>query len=169
MPEPIPQQDGRLEHPTVHYEPSDANFNWILFILLVALALAALILYLIAVFFFNYAGYEANIKKSNFPLAPSPSTALPPSPRLEPIDRLEDIQKSKVFERQAGEESTLNTLGPTEDRGYVHISIDRAMQLLEGKLPVRKEPPAGQRRRAGGLLDWGQPNSGRIFRHGRSR
>ncbi len=164
MPEPTSHPDGRLVNPSVRHEGSDASFPWILYLLIFALALAALILYLIWVFFDRYGGYQTEVKKSTYPLAPKPSAALPPEPRLEPLDRLEDIEISNVYEREAGKESTLNRLGRTRKKGFVHIPIDRAMRLLENKLPARKEPSAGRQRREGGLLDADDSNSGRRFR-----
>jgi len=168
MPDDISHPDSRLVNPTVRHERSDASFPWILYLLIFALALAALVFYGIWVFFDRYTNYQAEVKKSTYPLAPKPSTALPPEPRLEPLDRLQDIESSNVYERQAGKESTLNTLGRTREKGFVHIPIDRAMRQLENKLPARKEPPEAQQRRERGLQSAGEPNSGRVFRR-RSR
>ncbi len=63
------------------------------------------------------------------------------------------------------DESELHNYGPAERSGYVHIPIERAMQLIPEKLPVRKDQPSDdQLRRQNGLVDDGEPNSGRMFR-----
>jgi hypothetical protein len=74
------------------------------------------------------------------------------------------VERLNVYERQAAREDLLNRYGTTREEGFVHIPVGRAMTLLENKLPARKEPPAGQRRRGDGLVDGGEPNSGRLFR-----
>ncbi len=77
------------------------------------------------------------------------------------------IERPNVYERQASREEILNSYGPTTEEGFVHIPIERAMKMLENKLPARAEPPADQTRRSDGLVDSGEPNSGGIFRGGR--
>jgi hypothetical protein len=155
--------DGRIEHPAVRFERSDVNFGWIMSILIVSICLATLMFLALLWFFHNYRDYQAAIKKSPFPLAPTQSQALPPEPRLEPLDRVHGIETSNAYERQAAKEETLNHYGRTAEPGFVHIPIDRAMTVLEKKLPVRKEPAASQAKE-NGLLDEGASNSGRLFR-----
>jgi hypothetical protein len=41
------------------------------------------------------------------------------------------------------------------------------MRLLENKLPARPAPSAEQERRSGGLVDAGEPSSGRLFQRGK--
>jgi hypothetical protein len=166
MAEEIHHPDGRIEHPSVRYERSDANFRWILGIILGAMVFAAVVHYLVLVFVQGYAGYEDKAKKSPYPLAPGPSTRLPREPRLEQLDRTAGIESPDVYRREAAKEDILNTYGPTETEDFVHIPIDQAMTLAlrENYLPVRPAPPAGQRSRDNGLVDAGASNSGRIFR-----
>ena len=101
---------------------------------------------------------------TNQPAASQPSTALPAEPRLEQIDRQEGMESANAYEIEASKLATLNSYGPTGEEGFVHIPIGRALELLEGKLPARKEPSAEQRKRQNGLVDGGGPNSGRLFR-----
>ena len=103
------------------------------------------------------------MKKSPYPLAPGFSRKLPPEPRLEQLDRLAGIDNADVAEKLAEKEKALDSYGPTEEKGFVHIPIQQAMKAVAGKLPMRKEPQ-GPTAADNGLLDAGQSNSGRIFR-----
>lgn len=163
MAEEIRHPDGRIEHPSVRTEKTDASFSWIAGILAGAAVLAVIIHAVILGFFYEYRGYEDKIKKSPYPLAATPSEDLPPEPRLEPLDRLNKIESSNVYERQLSRETILNRYGPTREEGFVHIPIKRAMTLLDGKLPARKGPAVDERR-GDGLVDGGESNSGRLFR-----
>ncbi len=162
MPEEMHRPDGRVSHPDIRMEHSDVNFRWILGLILGAMAFAALVHYLILVFFLNYREYESAIKQSPFPQAPGPSDVLPREPRLEQLDRVAGIEKPNVYERQATREEVLNRYGLTNEEGYAHIAIQEAMKMLENKLPARATP-AGQQRDSG-LVDAGESNSGRTFR-----
>ena len=59
----------------------------------------------------------------------------------------------------------LHRYGRADEDGFVYIPIDRAMKMLAKKLPARAaqdERPS----RANGLVDGGEPNSGRLFKKG---
>jgi len=164
MPEEIRHPDGRIEHPSVRRERTDASFGWIIGLLSGSAALAVVIFASIFVYFRAYRDYQADIKKSSFPLAPVSSTALPAKPRLEQIDRQEQLDNPSVYKTEAANEDILNSYGTTQDKDYVRIPIAEAMKLLDKKLPARPTPPADQARRANGLVDAGESNSGRLFR-----
>ncbi len=166
MVDEIHHPDGRIEHPSVHYERTDANFRAIVCIILGTMALAALIQTAVLAFFLDYRQYQDDIKKSPYPLAPGPSTALPAEPRLEQVDRLAGVESPNVYERMSGKEEILNSYGDTPEKDFVHIPIERAMKLLENKLPARAAPSAAAARKGGGLVDAGESNSGRMFRKG---
>jgi len=153
-------------NPSVRHEPSDASFNWVMITIILA-ALAGVLIHLgVLLFLKGYASHQGKIKESPFPLAAEPSRSLPPEPRLEQIDRVAEIETPNVRERLAAREEALRRYGRTGEKGFVHIPVERAMDLLAGKLPARPEPPAGQQRRAGGLVTGGESNSGRLFRKG---
>jgi hypothetical protein len=166
--EEIHHPDGRIEHPGVQYERTDASFRGVLLVIVAAVVLAGVVQYGLLVFFESYRQRQAEVKRSPYPLAPEPSTALPREPRLEQIDRLAGTEAANVYEGQASREAILDSYGPTDQEGFIHIPIDRAIQLLQNKLPARAEPPAEQRARSEGLVDWGESNSGRLLR-GRER
>jgi hypothetical protein len=154
---------GGLQHTAVRFEPSDAKFRWIFGIILGAIVVAVVIHVAVWGFFESRRDREATVKRSDFPLAPASSEALPPQPRLEQLNRIERIEKGNVYLREEQKEWTLDSYGPAGE-GYVHIPIDRAMDLLADKLPVRTaRPPADQARRQNGLVDAGASNSGRMF------
>jgi hypothetical protein len=163
MPEHPHEADGRFEHSSVRFEKSDASLPAILTIMGCAIVLAMLMHALLWVFFTSYGRQLDVARTSEFPLAPTPSTALPPEPRLEQLDRLKGDAVVDVYARQRDKEVALKSYGKTEEVGYVHIPIETAMQHFAGKLPVRKEQPAGPRRDLG-LVDAGEPNSGRLLR-----
>jgi hypothetical protein len=148
----------------VRFEPTDASFKAVLWILLGAVVFAAVMFPVVLWFFYDFRRYQADIKKSPFPLAAAPSTALPPEPRLEQLDRASGVETPNVYARQEAREGVLNSYGPTGEEGFVHVPIERAMRQLENKLPARAGPPPEQARRGAGLVDAGEPNSGRMFR-----
>ncbi len=163
--------DGGLEHPNVHREETDASFRAILYLLIGAAAIALVIYLGITAFFSGWRDHETAVKKSPFPLATRPSADprdLPPlpagEPRLEQIDRIAGIEKPNINERYTAKEEVLHSFGSTQEKGFVHIPIERAMKMLENKLPARAEPPADKAWRADGLIDSGESNSGREFR-----
>lgn len=169
MVEEIHSSDGRMEHPSVRYERSDASFRWIFCIILGTMAFAAIVQSVVLAFFYHYRDYQAEIKKSPYPLAPSPSTALPRGPRLEQVDRVAGVETPNVYKREVSNLEILNSYGPIQEEGFVHVPIDRAMQYLieEKKLPARPPLSPEQARRSEGLVDSGESNSGRVFRGGR--
>ena len=172
MPEEVPPPVGgtvsdhatTVEHPEVRVEKTDARFRPILFLLLGTMVFAALIYVVVWGFFDHWRQHEEAVKKSPFPLAPEPSTALPAGPRLEEVDRMAGIEKPNVYQREKSKEDVLNSLGRTKEDGFVRIPIDRAMDLLENKLPARAAAAERGGLRADGLIDGGGPNSGREFR-----
>jgi hypothetical protein len=165
MAEEVHHPDGSIEHPSVRHERTDASFRAIVYLLVGAMAFAALVFFVLLVFFYDYRDYQKDIKKSPYPLARTPMTALPPKPQLEQLERIQGYQEANVFKRQLSAEETLNRYGPTAQDGFVHIPIAQAIARLENKLPVREKlPDAGQRRRAGGLVNAGASSSGRMFR-----
>jgi hypothetical protein len=166
MVEETHQPDGREEHPSVRYERTDASYRAIVLVILAALALGALIHAAVMAFFLDYRTYQDGVKKSPYPLAPTPSAALPAEPRLEQIDRLGGVDKMDIYERMKSSEWALDSYGDTPEEGFVHIPVERAMRLLEGKLPARAAPVAGRAEKSRGLVDAGESNSGRMFRKG---
>lgn len=168
MAEPeIRHPDGRIDHPSVRTEKTDASFAWIAGILLGAAILAAIIHGVVLGFFHEYQGYESDVKKSPFPLAPGPSTTLPPAPRLEPIDRMEHLEGSNVHSRLETKEEALERYGETESADFVRIPVAQAMNYLDQHpLKARKQPAKPWRE--DGLVGGGESNSGRLFR-GRPR
>jgi len=164
--EAVGRPDGQLEHRTVQYERTDASHRWIIGLFGAAVVLGVLILGGVWLFFARYREYQGEVKKSPFPLAPTlapaPSPTSPPEPRLEELDRLSGLKTPTAAHVVAMREAALNSYGPAEE-GFVHIPIDRAMQFLEDKLPVRAEAPE-DRGKGNGLVDAGEPNSGRMLR-----
>jgi hypothetical protein len=160
----IHHPEGRIEHPSVRYERTDASVRWVVLTLVAALVVAVGIYFGLWQFWRQFESYQARVKRSPFPLAAAPSKELPPEPRLEQLDRLSGNERPNVFVRETAREEALNSFGPTREEGYVHIPVERAMALLENKLPARAEPPSGSANREDGLVDSGEPNSGRMFR-----
>lgn len=154
--------DGEHRHPSVSYEPGDAPFRWILVVAIGFLCVFAGFFVVIYAYFRADMSHLSVRRESEFPLAEHPSTALPVGPRLEQIDQNAGVSRPNVFLRQLAKEEHLNRYGQTEEKGFVHIPIGRALQLLEGHLPVRAKRPGDGK--DNGLVDYGEPNSGRMFR-----
>jgi hypothetical protein len=175
--EEIRHPDGRIEHPSVRHEPTDASFRWVFIILVGSMVLAVVIFSSVLAFFTSYNNYQDTIRKSPFPLGPTPSGKLPGEPRLEQLDRrpppgLEhppSPETPDVYLRQKTKEEVLASYGKTDEDGFIHVPIDRAMKYLAGKLPARKSGPGAKAaeaadKHANGLVDSGASNSGRLFR-----
>lgn len=158
--------DGTIEHPSVRYEATDVRYRAILIVFAAVLGIFALEFYAVWQFFQNYNGYESAIKQSPYPLAPAPSGQLPAEPRLEQVDRMAKVETPNVYLREQSKEKILNSTGPTAERGFAHIPIERAMKLVVKQLPARKETKWGSVK-DNGLVDSGESNSGRMFREGK--
>ncbi len=169
-PRPSPPEihypDGRIEHPPVRHERSDVRFRGVLIVLLFIACFAAFHYWIVWHWFERIEVYESAVKRSPYPLAPAPATGLPAEPRLEQVDRLAGVKRPNVYVREESKEAILNSTGPTNEPGYVHIPIDEAMKRVLKDLPARR-PPAQAHGKDNGLLDGGGPNSGRVFREGR--
>jgi hypothetical protein len=166
MPESAHQGDHPPVHPEVRHEPRDVSFRAILVVLILALLGGVLLQLAVWGFFTETRSKEDAAKRSPYPLAPGPSTALPEGPRLEQINRLSEVESGNVYLRQQTFEKELHRYGETAEKGFVRVPIERAMDHLAGKLPAGPEPSAAQQRRAGGLVTAGESNSGRMFNKG---
>ena len=164
MPEEAHEQNGQPEHPSVHFERTDASFPWILSILIGAALIGGLIHWSVWKFFLETRGELRELRRSPFPLAQRPSDKLPPEPRLEQLDRLAQDMESNVYVRQRLREVILSRYGPTREKDFVHVPVERAMQYLATvkKLPARKSK-AEPTPRDNGLVDHGESNSGHLF------
>lgn len=163
MAEEIRHPDGRIEHPSVRYEKTDASLRAILAIMACAVVLGIVIYLVVWQFFVRYSDHLAENGKSSFPLAPAPSMAQPPEPRLEELDRLKGNGVSNVYARQKAKEAALRRYGSTAEADCVHIPIDQAIDHFANRLPARKAEAGGPRHDLG-LVDGGESNSGRLFR-----
>src|SRR5580704_17556607 len=149
--------------PDVRYEPRDVRFRWVLILAVVGCAIGA------GVFFLVRGIYWATLE-TRFDGQPAaqtsgevPTSQLPPEPRLELLDRLEKTPASDVAKWGRGEEKALETYAPSDQKGFVHIPLERVMHILAGHLPVRKEADRPKFKDRG-LVDAGESNSGRMFR-----
>jgi hypothetical protein len=159
---PEPEPGAGPQHPTVRFEPTDVSLRGVLIVGAVFVVLAPLFFWGVWSWFSRYNSHESTIKASPFPLAEQPSMKLPAEPRLEQLDRMAD-KPADAFGPLERKEDVLNGFGPTNEPGFVHIPIKRAMALIVDKLPADKGPPPGPQKNTG-LLDDGEPNSGRVYR-----
>src|SRR5947209_8344746 len=149
-------------HDDVRFERTDVRLRGVLIVIAAAACVASFHYSIVWWWFGRYNNYESAIKESPFPLAEQPSMKLPAEPRLEQLDRMTG-RPTDAFPRLEAKEDVLNTTGPTDDPGFVHIPIKRAMAIVAGRLPADKAPPPGPPKNTG-LLDEGEPNSGRVYR-----
>ena len=178
MSEEITHPDGRIEHPRVKYEKTDASFGAIFGILIGAMIFAAFVQYVILLFFHDVRKDEVQAKESPYPLAASPKPAnsnnhnygtspykRPKDPVLEEVDRRAGVDKNNVYKRQENREKLLDRYGPTLEKGFVHIPLERAIALMETeryRLKARKVPAQEEEKRA-------TRSSGVLGRPGRLR
>jgi hypothetical protein len=162
-----PEAERPLEHADIRYERTDTTLWPVVMVAVAAAVIGAGLFAGIYMFFHQETNRLAIRRTSEFPLAQHPSSELPVNPRLEEIDRLAGIETPNVYLLDLRKEQVLNSLGPTAEKGFVHVPISRAMQVLAepGHLPFRADqPPASTKDH--GLVDAGASNSGRMFRKG---
>jgi hypothetical protein len=107
MAEEIRHPDGRIEHPSVRSEKSDADFRWVFRLIVAAAVLGVIILWAVWRFFIGTSDQLTQVRRSSYPLAPGPSTALPQKPRLEQLDRMVGDPRSNVWIQQKAHEDRL--------------------------------------------------------------
>ena len=146
--------DNQETNAGVSYERKDVPLRLVLGLLTFAGCFVTLVA--VAVYWFYWAeeGSQRAAKGSTAALAPR----FPAEPRLEQIDKLAGVEKADVVKRLAALEKTLNSSGPTDEKGFVHIPIQQAIEAVADKLPVRKQPPGKAANNSG------QSNSGRMIR-----
>ncbi|HXY36530.1 MAG TPA: hypothetical protein VEI07_20000 [Planctomycetaceae bacterium] len=147
--------------PEVRFEERDVRFRWVLIVTVVSCAIGIGVFVLVRGFY--WAALEARKQPTAFAPREKPTSQLPPEPRLELLDRLEKTPASNVARWEQGEEKSLETYGPSDEKNFVRIPLQRAMQMLAGHLPARKEADRPKFRDKG-LVDAGESNSGRMFR-----
>jgi hypothetical protein len=152
----------QTSNPGVHYERKDIRFGCLLAALIAGMCVLATVGYVTWKVLWFQASEEYAAKRSSYPLSPGLSKTLPPEPRLEQIDRMARTSDTDVGERLAAKERVLNSFGPADEKGFVHVPIEKAINSVAGSLPVRKQNRP--RKEGRGLLDSGEPNSGRMFR-----
>ena len=149
------------EHHTVHYETRDVRFRWVLSGAMILLCTGVAIT--VGVYFYHQAKIHAISEGRGFPLAPHPLSELPTEPRLDPLEKLSTQVASREYHRHGEMLEKLQSYGATSEKDFVHVPIDRAIEALAGQLPVRKTSVKNSLR-DNGLVDSGEPNSGRLFR-----
>jgi hypothetical protein len=149
--------------PENRFEVRDVRFRWVLLITVIGSLAGAGIFILVRGFYWAALQSSAGERATTFAPPEKPTNELPPEPRLELLDRLAKTPASNVSKWERGEEKSLETYSTTDEKGFVRIPLQRAMQLLADHLPARKaaDRPKFKDR---GLVDAGESNSGRMFR-----
>jgi hypothetical protein len=147
--------DEKKTNVGISYERKDVSMRLVVALLVGAGCVVVLMLFAIWQLFWAEERRQRAAKGSTEALAP----LYPAEPRLEQIDKLAGVEKTDVVKRLAAQEKTLNSFGPTAEKGFAHIPIQQAIDAVAGKLPVRKQPEKGtSKRRPSGD---GGANSGR--------
>ncbi len=90
-----------------------------------------------------------------------PEIVLPRTPRLEAIES-STLADDSFATAQRQREARLHRSGPTDESGFVHIPIEKAIELTAKDLQSQTAPAPRDKSR--GLLGGGEANSGRVFR-----
>jgi hypothetical protein len=149
--------------PEIRYEERDVRFRWVLIVAVVSCVIGGAIFVLVRGFYQVALELRPEGQTPVFASRETPTSQLPPEPRLELLDRRAKTPASNVSKWERGEEKSLETYGSSDEKGFVRIPLQRAMQIVAGHLPVRKDidrPKYKDR----GLVDGGESNSGRMFR-----
>ncbi len=156
-------EPSEQEHGAVRYERKDIRVRLVVILVLSAACFAAVDYFVIWQFFGVRKRIQEATNVSPFPNTPPVSSQLPPEPRLEQLNNLAAIKSTNVYDRLAAQEKILQSYGPTDDKGFVHIPIEQAIEAVAGHL--RKQPGGGARNDSG-LIDSGESNSGTMLRGG---
>lgn len=146
-------------HPVQSHEETDVS-AWGILLFIGGLGLAIVVISAAIWLLFEFlAVRQAKIDRSKFPLAAAEHNLpfgdrLPPAPRLEGLDP-NSTTHSGVYgwpslgpAQREHDQAELDRYGWVDAKaGIAQIPIDRAIDLLAGKLPVRKEKPEGERSR----------------------
>ncbi|HEX3727160.1 MAG TPA: hypothetical protein VHV08_12995 [Pirellulales bacterium] len=163
----IRHPDGRIEHPSVHFEPRDVSFRGVVIVIVLALVVGMTDFGVVWWFFSDREHHEDQTGASRYPLEAESTGDLPPNPRLEQLDRLAGIRADDFRRLELATQRRLESYGETSEEGYIHIPIARAMELAVDRLPARKSAEAARASYDRGLVDGGESNSGRMFREAR--
>ena len=133
------------------YETTDVSVAGILFFVLGLAVFIVIVTAVLWLYFNRLAREQARLKESRFPLAVADRNRpiddrLPPAPRLEGLDP-DSLMRSGVAgwpsqgkaQRERAREALASYGWADEKAGIAEIPIDRAIDLLAGKLPMRKE------------------------------
>jgi hypothetical protein len=146
----------------IRFEERDVRFRWVLIVAVVSSVIGGAIFVLVRGFY-QVALESRPEGQTPFASRETPTSQLPPEPRLELLDRREKTPASNVAKWERGEEKSLETYGPSDEKGFVRIPLQRAMQIVAGHLPARKDVDRPKYKDRG-LVDGGESNSGRMFR-----
>jgi hypothetical protein len=143
----------------VSYERKDVTMRLVVALLVSAGCFVTLVSIAIWWFYWAEESSQKAAKGSTAALAP----LFPAEPRLEEIDKLAGVDSSDVAKRLVAQEKQLNSYGPTDEKGFVHVPIQQAIEAVADKLPVRKQPP-GKAMGRSGPTDAGASSPGRPIR-----
>jgi hypothetical protein len=161
-----PSEESSAHH-EVQYERTDVSFRAVLIGAVVGCVVAAGIFLVVRAFFWTALDSVAACQGAPSSDLERPSGVLPPEPRLEQLDRQAGTPASSGATSELAKEKRLESYGFTDEKGFVRIPLQRAMDLAAGHLPVRQpdgQPKAGSTAKDRGLVDGGESNSGRMFR-----
>ncbi len=158
------QETSSRQNPTVRWEPRDLQFRPVLIMGIVVACFGAAHFWWTWHFFENRQRHEDTVKASTYPLAQQDSESLPREPRLDPLDELSTANAIDFREVESRREKLLHRLGPTSEKGFVHIPIEAAIKQLAEQSPTVKKPAAAAASKSNGLKNDGASNSGRTMR-----
>ena len=146
----------------VRFEHTDIRFVSVLAVIVVCLVWIGIQQFLTYKLFERDLGHEREIREAGVP-AVTRTAGLPSEPRLEQLDRLAGVRTPDVFIREQDKEAILHGYGPTDDKDFVHVPIEWAMTQAADQIPSRKATKTKHPHNRG-LVDAGEPNSGRLFK-----
>jgi hypothetical protein len=152
--------------PDNRYEERDVSFRAVVIVAVAGCAIGGVTFFAVRGFYWaaleSRTGGQTALAPADRP-SEKPTEQLPPEPRLELLDRLQKTPASNVARWEQGEEKSLEKYARSDEKGFVRIPLEQAMDLTAGQLKAR---PASEvpKFRDKGLVDAGESNSGRMFR-----
>lgn len=127
---PIGPSESVSHAEQIGYEPTDANVRNSIW---TGIGIAVMTLLILIAVVLTTKWFQATTDQGRLPSPLAPARIFPPAPKVE-VQPWTDFPKLRAHEEQV-----LNSYGVT--RGEIHIPVDRAVDLIVPRLPMRSNSP----------------------------
>ena len=158
----VPKGGNLPEHPDVRSEGAEVRFRWTFAFVVASLLGGSALLCVVWILFESGESYLHPRDVSTTHQRDS-EPGLPRNPRLEQLNRIAGEESGRIRHLELVDLRRLHRYGLTEEAGFAHIPIERAMGLIVSRLPMRDGSDNDDFRNRGLSGGGGEANSGRVF------